>query len=128
MSLPATQSAAAVPGGSATAPSPEHILQTGLGFWASKTLLSAVEMEVFTELAKHPEDLGDTYRAGWDCIRGRRAISWTRWWHWDFWNGATASTRTRLSTDLFLDKRKPSYIGGLLEMANHRSYRAMEPI
>ena len=39
------------------APSPEHILQIGLGFWASKTLLSAVEMEVFTELAKHPEDL-----------------------------------------------------------------------
>ena len=36
---------------------PEKILQVGLGFWASKTLLSAVEMEVFTELAKHPEDL-----------------------------------------------------------------------
>jgi len=32
-------------------------MQTGLGFWASKTLLSAVEMEVFTELAKQPEDL-----------------------------------------------------------------------
>jgi len=39
------------------APSPEHIMQIGLGFWASKTLLSAVEMEIFTELAKHPEDL-----------------------------------------------------------------------
>ena len=26
------------------------------------------------------------------------------------------------STDLFLDKRKPSYIGGVLEMANHRLY------
>jgi hypothetical protein len=24
--------------------SPEHIMQIGLGFWASKTLLSAVEM------------------------------------------------------------------------------------
>ena len=40
-----------------SAPNPAHILQTGTGFWASKTLLSAVEMEVFTELAKHPEDL-----------------------------------------------------------------------
>jgi DNA-binding IclR family transcriptional regulator len=38
-------------------PQPEHILQVGLGFWASKTLLSAVEMELFTELSKHPEDL-----------------------------------------------------------------------
>jgi len=35
-------------------PRPDHILQVGLGFWASKTLLSAVEMELFTELAKHP--------------------------------------------------------------------------
>ena len=32
---------------------PEKILQTGMAFWASKTLLSAVEMGVFTELA-HP--------------------------------------------------------------------------
>jgi len=38
-------------------PQPDHILQVGLGFWASKTLLSAVETELFTELAKHPEDL-----------------------------------------------------------------------
>ena len=37
--------------------SPDRILQTGMAFWASKTLLSAVEMEVFTELAKHPADL-----------------------------------------------------------------------
>ena len=36
-------------------PRMDHILQVGLGFWASKTLLSAVEMELFTELAKHPE-------------------------------------------------------------------------
>ncbi len=34
-----------------SAPNPDHILQTGMAFWASKTLLSAVEMEVFTELA-----------------------------------------------------------------------------
>ena len=35
----------------------DHIMQVGLGFWAAKALLSAVEMELFTELAKHPEDL-----------------------------------------------------------------------
>lgn len=33
-------------------PSFEHILQIGLGFWASKVLLSAVEMGVFTELGR----------------------------------------------------------------------------
>src|SRR5438270_8305462 len=38
-------------------PTADHILQVGLGFWASKTLLSAIEMELFTELARHPEAL-----------------------------------------------------------------------
>src|SRR5204862_6975037 len=35
-------------------PNPESILQLGLGFWASKTLLSAIELGVFTRLAKGP--------------------------------------------------------------------------
>ncbi len=38
---------------------PDHILQVGLGFWASKTLLSAVEMQLFTELAMQPRPLSD---------------------------------------------------------------------
>ena len=36
---------------------PDNPLQVGLGFWACKTLLSGVEIEVFTELAKHPQGL-----------------------------------------------------------------------
>ena len=104
-----------------SAPSPDHILQTGLGFWASKTLLSAVEMEVFTELAKGPETLESlTGRLGLHpaflarlsrCAR-RARISRTQ-------NGTYANTP---STDLFLDKHKPSYIGGMLEMANKRLF------
>jgi hypothetical protein len=31
--------------------------------------------------------------------------------------------RNAPDTDLFLDRRKPSYIGGMLEMANARLYR-----
>jgi len=31
---------------------PEAIMQLGIGFWGSKTLLSAIELGVFTELAK----------------------------------------------------------------------------
>ena len=31
---------------------PSKIMQVGLGFWASKTLLSAVELGVFTRLAR----------------------------------------------------------------------------
>ncbi len=40
----------------ATGPSPDRVMQVGLGFWASKTLLSAVEMGIFTELAHGPEE------------------------------------------------------------------------
>ncbi len=37
-------------------PTPARIMQIGLGFWGSKTLLSAVELGLFTELARGPLD------------------------------------------------------------------------
>src|SRR6201989_2393510 len=33
---------------------PDAIMQLGFGYWGSKTLLSAVELGLFTELAKEP--------------------------------------------------------------------------
>ena len=33
---------------------PSHTMQVGMGFFASKALLSAVELGLFTELAKQP--------------------------------------------------------------------------
>lgn len=103
-------------------PNPEHIVQTGLGFWASKTLLSAVEMEVFTELGKGAEELatlqgrlGIHPRAGRDFFDALVALGFLR--HVD---GRYANTP---ETDLFLDKHKPTYIGGILEMANQRLYQ-----
>lgn len=102
-------------------PTPEHILQVGLGFWASKTLLSAIEMEVFTELARHPEDrdalsarLGLHERGAGDFLDALVALGFL-----ERRDGVYTNTR---ETDLFLDKRKPSYVGGILEMANHRLY------
>src|SRR5580692_8104777 len=97
-------------------PNPDHILQTGLAFWASKTLLSAVEMEVFTELAKRPEDL-DTLsgrlglhpRSSRDFLDALVALGFL-----ERKDGKYSNTP---ATDVFLDKRKPSYIGGILEMA-----------
>ena len=38
-------------------PTPDAILQTGLAFWPAKTLLSAIELGVFTELASGAETL-----------------------------------------------------------------------
>jgi hypothetical protein len=103
-------------------PSPEHIIKVGLGFWASKTLLSAIEMDLFTELARHPEEgdalrdrLGLHPRSSRDFLDALVALG--------FLERDDGIYRNTPSTDLFLDKQKPSYIGGVLEMANHRLYR-----
>jgi hypothetical protein len=103
-------------------PTPDQIMQVGLGFWASKTLLSAVETELFTELALHPESgealrdrLGLHPRSSRDFLDALVALG--------FLEREEGVYRNTPSTDLFLDKRKPSYIGGILEMANQRLYR-----
>ena len=102
-------------------PVPDRILQTGLGFWASKTLLSAVEMGVFTELAHGPEEfhrlagrLGLHPRSARDFLDALVALGFL-----SRNDGVYANTP---ETDLFLDKHKSSYIGGMLEMANARLY------
>ena len=96
-------------------------MQVGLGFWASKTLLSAIEMEVFTELASHAGNLktlqgrlGLHPRSARDFLDALVALGFLQ-----RVNGEYSNTP---STDKFLDKRKPSYAGGMLEMANRRLY------
>jgi hypothetical protein len=100
---------------------PEKIFQTGLAFWPSKTLLSAIEMGVFTELAHGAEPfdalcgrLGLHPRSARDFLDTLVALG--------FLTRSGDRYANAPETDLFLDKRKPSYIGGLLEMANQRLY------
>jgi hypothetical protein len=100
---------------------PEKILQTGLAFWPAKTLLSAIEIGVFTELACGPEKfdalcgrVGLHARAARDFLDALVALG--------FLVREGDVYRNTPETDLFLDRRKPSYIGGILEMANHRLY------
>jgi precorrin-6B methylase 2 len=100
---------------------PDHILQVGFGFWASKTLLSAIELEVFTELAKHPLPLDDLQgrlglhpRSARDFFDALVALG--------FLERSGGTYRNTTATDMFLDKHKPTYIGGILEMCNHRLY------
>jgi len=100
---------------------PERILQTGLAFWASKTLLSAIELGVFTELAQgaQPHDalasrLGLHARASRDFLDTLVALG--------FLQREGVRYGNTPETDLFLDRTKPSFVGGMLEMANHRLY------
>ena len=100
---------------------PEKILQTGMAFWASKTLLSAVELGVFTELSHGPtsldslsERLGLHRRSARDFLDALVALGFLK--REDGRYGNTPETA------LFLDRNKLSYIGGILEMANRRLY------
>ncbi len=101
---------------------PDAILQLGLAFWGSKALLSAVELGVFSELAKTgPEDgetlrerLGLHARSATDFLDSLVALGML-----EREDGRYANTP---ATDVFLDRAKPSYVGGMLEMANARLY------
>jgi hypothetical protein len=104
-----------------TAITPESIMQLGLGFFGSKTLLSAIELGLFTALAKGPLSAAElTARLK---LHSRSAR--------DFFDALVALGmleregdlyRNTAATDMFLDSSKLSYLGGLLEMANERLY------
>jgi SAM-dependent methyltransferase len=103
------------------APTPDRLLQLGLGFWSSKTLLSAVEIGLFTELAPQPlplETLAQRLhlhpRSARDFLDALVALGLLLRTNGLYSNAPDA--------DLFLDRHKPSYAGGLLEMANARLY------
>jgi hypothetical protein len=103
-------------------PSSERIMQLGLGFMASKTLLSAAELGIFTKLANHPMDrealsqqLGLHPRSARDFLDALVAMGFLER------NGLIYSNSPE--ADYYLDRAKPSYIGGLLEMFNARLYR-----
>jgi hypothetical protein len=102
---------------------PADIFKVGFGFWASKALLSAVELGLFTELAKGPADLvtlsralGLNGRSARDFLDTLVALKML-----DREEGLYGNTP---ETDHFLDRAKPSYVGGLLEMANARLYQS----
>jgi hypothetical protein len=99
--------------------SPEGILRLGLGLWGSQTLLSAVELGVFSELADGP-------LAG-EELAARLELQ-PRSWH-AFLGALVAlgmlardddTYHNTHETALFLDRAKPSNIGRLVEMANAR--------
>ena len=104
---------------------PSKIIQIGMGFFASKTMLTAVNMGLFTHLAKADltgqsikEKLGLHNRGLYDFLDTLVALGFLKR------TGVkeTAVYSNAEDADLFLDKNKPSYVGGILEMANNRLY------
>ena len=101
---------------------PHAIMQLGLAFWGSKTLLSAVELGVFSELANAGSLEGEALRERLG-LHTRSAM--------DFFDALVALGMLERedsryantpATEMFLDRAKPSYMGGILEMNNARLY------
>src|SRR5687768_15193279 len=93
---------------------PERILQTGLSFWGAKTLLSAVELGRFTELAQDPQSsetlsqrLALHSRSAQDFLDALVALGFLEK-EGDRYGNTPETAR-------FLDRNQPSYIGGMLE-------------
>lgn len=104
---------------------PSHIMQIGMGFMASKTLLTAVKLELFTHLATRPLKAKEikyeiclNERGLYDFLDTLVALGFLQ----KSGNKSTAIYSNSPDSDLFLDKNKLSYIGGMLEMANNRLY------
>jgi hypothetical protein len=102
-------------------PTPDAIMQLGLAFWGSKALLSAVELGLFTTLAKGPRTgkaltakLGLQPRGTTDWLDALVSLGMLERTVDEYANTA--------ATDLFLDRAKPTYLGRILEMANARLY------
>jgi SAM-dependent methyltransferase len=104
---------------------PSLIMQIGTGFWPSKTLLSAVELGLFTTLGSGQltgtaiaERLELRGRATYDFLDGLVALRLLE----REGQGEAALYGNTAETALFLDRNSPAYIGGVLEMANARLY------
>ncbi|MFI1441776.1 methyltransferase [Streptomyces fructofermentans] len=101
---------------------PEPILQLGLSFMASKTLLSAVELGIFTALAPGGRDhaslaaeVGLHPRSSADFLDALVSLNLLT-------RDEQGIYRNSPAAEVFLDRAKPSYVGGILEMANARLF------
>ncbi len=109
-------------------PSPEAIMKMGTGFWGSKVLLTAVQFQLFTRLAEKKPMQASQIKSALGLKCSVRHV-------FDFLDTLTtfgflqregllesALYCNTIDTDLFLDRNKPTYIGGMLEMFNQRLY------
>ena len=105
---------------------PSPILQTAFAFWSSKVLLTAVEFDVFTKLADrrmtgselgaelglHPRAVSDFF----DALVAMRFLEREG-------DGPSAKYFDTAASAVYLDRRQPRYVGGILIMLNARLFK-----
>lgn len=101
-------------------------MEVGFSFFASRVLLAAVEMNVFTTLGSKKmtgEELGRALklheRGIWDFLDTLVSLKFLN----RDGDGKAARYSNTPETAQFLDKNKPQYVGGIMEMASQRLYK-----
>lgn len=104
---------------------PSHIMQTATAFWASKVLLTAVELDLFTTLGNGEQSasqlgnaLGLHPRGTYDFFDALVALKFL----YRDGDGPEGKYKNTAETAAFLDKRSHTYIGGLPQMLNSRLF------
>jgi hypothetical protein len=104
---------------------PSRIMDVGMGFWSSKVLLSAIELDLFTHLGDTSmagDEIGELIglhpRAVYDFLD---ALVSLRFLERDG-DGADGRYRNSAETAAFLNENSPTYIGGFFKMVNARIY------
>jgi SAM-dependent methyltransferase len=101
----------------------DYILEIGLSYWSGKTLMAAVELGLFSELAREPLDAESLRsrlrlhpRLARDFFDALVSMGLLKRENGRYHNTAVANT--------YLDRAKPdTYAGGMLEVANSDWYR-----
>jgi hypothetical protein len=104
---------------------PSRVMEVGTGFWRSKTLLSAVELDLFSLLGAESmsgEDVGARLalhpRAIDDFLDALVALGFLE----RDGEGTNGRYRNSAAAAAFLDKHSPTYVGAFLELCNARLY------
>jgi len=104
---------------------PSHIMQTATAFWASKVLLTAVELDLFTTLGDEiitASQLGKTLglhpRGTYDFFDALVALKFLD----RDGDGPEGKYKNTPQTAAFLNKKSHTYIGGMPQMLNSRLF------
>lgn len=104
---------------------PKNIIRIGMGFWPAKVLLTADKLGLFTELSDGPlfaseiqRRLGLHEKSAAYFLDSLVALGLIE----RQGKGFTAIYSNTPETATFLNRRKPTYLGGFLEKANDRLY------
>lgn len=97
------------------------ILETGFSFWKAQALLASVELGIHSKLAQRPmslEELRESLKVHGRGLQDLLKVLVMLGMLEELPNGY----RNTAAADYYLDDEKPTYIGGLLELAAARLY------